>query len=243
MLILNKLTLHDSPPGADKLSGEGMVLCIDKPITWTSADVVRKIRFRLQHYYRIKKIKVGHTGTLDPLATGLLIICVGKATRVSDTFQAQDKEYIAGIQFGATTPSFDLEHEPDATYPWEHITRKKLEETLRGFTGEQLQVAPVYSAKVIDGMRAYEYARQGMESPEMKKNLIVVRSLEIIDFIPPLLTLRIACSKGTYIRALARDLGYAMNSGAHLVSLRRSASGTFRADEALTIEEFENIFT
>ncbi len=243
MLILNKLTLHDAPPGADILSGEGMVLCIDKPITWTSADVVRKIRFRLQHYYRIKKIKVGHTGTLDPLATGLLIICAGKATRVSDTFQAQDKEYIAGIQFGATTPSFDLEHEQDATYPWEHITRKNLEGILSGFTGEQLQVPPVYSAKVIDGMRAYEYARQGMESPEMKKNLIVVRSLEIIDFIPPLLTLRIACSKGTYIRALARDLGYAMNSGAHLVSLRRSASGTFRADEALTIEEFENIFT
>ncbi|MFA5443591.1 MAG: tRNA pseudouridine(55) synthase TruB [Bacteroidales bacterium] len=242
MLILNKHTLYDPLPGVDILSLEGMVLCIDKPLTWTSADVVRKIRFRLQRYYQVKKIKVGHTGTLDPLATGLMIICAGKATRISDTFQAQDKEYIAGIQFGATTPSFDLEHEQDATYPWEHITRNYLEEKLKIFTGEQLQVPPVYSAKVIDGIRAYEYARQGMESPEMKKNLIRIDSLEIMDYNAPLLTLRIACSKGTYIRALARDLGFAMDSGAHLVSLHRSRSGAFVADEALTIEEFENIF-
>jgi len=242
MLILNKHTLHDPPPDADILSLDGMVLCIDKPLTWTSADVVRKIRFRLQRYYQIKKIKVGHTGTLDPLATGLMIICAGKATRISDTFQAQDKEYIAGIQFGATTPSFDLEHEQDATYTWEHITVKGLEEKLHIFTGEQLQIPPVYSAKVIDGIRAYEYARQGMESPEMKKNLIRIDSLEIMDYNAPLLTLRIACSKGTYIRALARDLGFAMDSGAHLVSLRRSRSGSFGADEALSIEEFENIF-
>jgi tRNA pseudouridine55 synthase len=243
MLILNKNTLNEPLPGADMLSLEGMVLCIDKPLTWTSADVVRKIRFRLQRYYQVKKIKVGHTGTLDPLATGLMLICAGKATRISDTFQAQDKEYIAGIRFGATTPSFDLEQEQDATYPWEHITLSGLEEKLRTFTGEQLQVPPVYSAKVIDGIRAYDYARQGMESPDMKKNLIRIDALEILDYTAPLLTLRISCSKGTYIRALARDLGLALDSGAHLVSLRRSGSGLFRAEEALTIEEFENIFT
>ncbi|HOO42137.1 MAG TPA: tRNA pseudouridine(55) synthase TruB [Bacteroidales bacterium] len=242
MLILNKHTLHEPPPAPDILSMEGMVLCIDKPLTWTSADVVRKIRFRLQRYYQVKKIKVGHTGTLDPLATGLMLICAGKATRISDSFQAQDKEYIAGIQFGATTPSFDLEHEPDATYPWEHITRNSLDQELKHFLGEQLQVPPVYSAKVIDGIRAYEYARQGMESPEMKKNLIRINALEILDYTAPVLTLRITCSKGTYIRAFARDLGIAVESGAHLVSLRRSGSGTYRADEALTIEEFENIF-
>ncbi len=242
MLILNKHTLHEPPPGADILSLEGMVLCIDKPLTWTSADVVRKIRFRLQRYYQIKKIKVGHTGTLDPLATGLMIVCVGKATRDSDVFQAQDKEYLAGIQFGATTPSFDLEHETDATYLWEHITRKRLEEKIKDFLGEQFQIPPVYSAKVIDGIRAYEYARQGMETPEMKKNLIRINALEIIDYSPPLLTLRITCSRGTYVRALARDLGVALESGAHLISLRRSGSGTFRADDALTIEEFEKLF-
>ena len=242
MLVLDRYTLSGPVPGPETVLEEGMIICMDKPLEWTSADVVRKIRFRLQRRWHIKKIKVGHTGTLDPLATGLLIICTGKATRLADTMQAQDKEYVAGITFGATTPSCDLEHEIDAVYPWEHIDRNSMEKALEGFLGEQLQVPPVYSAKVIDGMRAYEFARQGMETPEMKKNPVQIHLLEIKDYVPPLLTLRIKCSKGTYIRALARDLGVALGSGAYLSSLRRSASGPYKAEDAISIEEFETFF-
>jgi tRNA pseudouridine55 synthase len=243
MFILDRNTMKGPIPGPEVVIQEGLVICIDKPLNWTSADVVRKIRFRLQRHWQLKKIKVGHTGTLDPLATGLLIICAGRATRMTDEFQAQDKEYIAGITFGATTPSFDLEHEIDATYPWEHITRNSVETKLKEFLGEQLQLPPVYSAKIIDGTRAYEFARQGLETPQMKKNIIQIHELDITEFVPPYLTLRIACSKGTYIRAFARDLGHTLGSGAYLSSLRRSASGSYKADEALGIEEFENIFT
>ncbi len=242
MFILDKHNMTRPVPSPETVAREGLVICIDKPLNWTSADVVRKIRFRLQRYWRIKKLKVGHTGTLDPLATGLLLICVGKATRLTDKFQAQDKEYVANITFGATTPSFDLEHEINATYPWEHITKEGLEIKLKEFLGEQLQLPPVYSAKVIDGTRAYEFARQGLETPQMKKNLINIHALNIVEYVPPCLTLHITCSKGTYIRAIARDLGKAMGSGAYLSSLRRSASGPYRADEAIGIEEFENIF-
>ncbi len=243
MLLIDRHTLSGPAPGPETALEQGMILCIDKPLEWTSADVVRKIKFRLQRRWQMKKIKVGHTGTLDPLATGLLIICVGKATRLADTFQAQDKEYLAGITFGATTPSCDLEHEIDTFYPWEHIDRQLLEKALEGFLGEQLQLPPVYSAKIVDGMRAYEFARQGLETPELAKNQIRIYDLEIKDFVPPLLTLQIKCSKGTYIRALARDLGIALGSGACLSSLRRTGSGKFKADNAVTIEEFENFFS
>ena len=242
MLVIDKKALAGPVPGPDVLSGEGMIICIDKPLTWTSADVVRKIRFRLQRYWQIKKIKVGHTGTLDPLATGLLIICAGKATRLSDQFQSQEKEYVAGITFGATTPSFDLEHPVDKVFPWEHITFKDVENALHQFIGEQMQLPPVYSAKVIEGVRAYEFARQGMETPEMKTNLIRIRSLKIRSFDPPVLTLQIHCSKGTYIRALARDLGQTLGSGAHLTSLQRSGSGNYRVKDAISIEDIDAFF-
>ncbi|NLA15587.1 MAG: tRNA pseudouridine(55) synthase TruB [Bacteroidales bacterium] len=221
---------------------QGLVLCINKPLGWTSADVVRKVRFRLQRLWNIKKIKVGHAGTLDPLATGLLILCVGKATRLANLFQAQEKEYHAGIKFGATTVSYDLEHPIDATYPWKHIDRAGLLNILDGFLGKQLQLPPVYSAKVIDGTRAYELARQGVEIPEMKKNSIEIYALEIMEFSPPQLLLKIKCSKGTYIRSLARDLGEALNSGAHLISLHRSQSGEYKSKNAFSMEEFEILF-
>lgn len=242
MLVIDRHTLSGPVPDPGTVLEEGMILCIDKPLEWTSADVVRKIRFRLQRRWQVKKLKVGHTGTLDPLATGLLIICIGKATRLADTFQAQDKEYLAGITFGASTPSCDLEHEIDTFYPWEHINRELLEKALEGFLGAQFQLPPVYSAKIIDGMRAYEFARQGLETPELTKNQVHIYELEIKDYVPPLLTLRVKCSKGTYIRALARDLGIALGSGAHLSSLRRSGSGNYKADDAITIEEFDNFF-
>jgi tRNA pseudouridine55 synthase len=242
MLILDKNTplFLVKEPGFN--APEGMVICIDKPLTWTSADVVRKIKFRLQRCWQEKKVKVGHAGTLDPLATGLLLVCVGPATKQSEFYQSQPKEYIAGIQLGATTSSFDLEKEIDALYPWEHITREMLDRVLEQFRGEQMQMPPVYSAKIISGMRAYELARQGMELPELKQALINIYDMEILDFTPPSFSLRISCSKGTYIRALARDIGIGLESGAHLSSLRRTRSGSFNVNDALTLEKFEEIF-
>ena len=239
--ILDKRSLTGPVPDPGFSISNGLVLCMNKPLGWTSADVVRKVRFRLQRCWQVKKIKVGHAGTLDPLATGLLILCIGKATRLATHFQNEDKEYLAGIKFGATTPSFDLEHPVDATYPWEHIDKNRLLHVLNEFLGEQEQIPPVYSAKVIDGTRAYELARQG-HAPEMKKNTIQIHALEVTDFSPPCLTLKITCSKGTYIRSLARDLGEALGSGAHLVSLHRSGSGLYRSENALSIEEFEAFF-
>lgn len=221
---------------------EGFIICMDKPFSWTSADVVRKIKFRLQKIWNQKKVKVGHAGTLDPLATGLLLICVGKATKASDSFQGQPKEYIAQIRFGATTPSFDLEKEIDATYPWEHIDRSLIDQILPTFLGEQMQLPPIYSAKVITGMRAYEFARQGLETPELKQAAITLYELEVLDFAAPVLTLRVVCSKGTYIRALARDLGLALHSGAHLTGLQRTRSGPFYLSQAISLQDFETFF-
>lgn len=218
---------------------DGIVIPLDKPYRWTSADAVRKIKFKLQRLFGKRNLKVGHAGTLDPLATGLLLICIGKATKQAQYLQDQRKEYIAEIRFGATTPSYDLEKEIDATYPWEHISRALIEDTLPQFLGQQDQVPPIFSAKLVDGVRAYEYARQG-EVVEMKPASIHLYELEILDYQAPVLTLRIQCSKGTYIRSISRDLGIALNSGGHLVGLRRTQSGSFSIENAVSMEEILN---
>ena len=217
---------------------EGYVLNIDKPLGWTSTDVVRKVKFGLQKCgYR--KLKVGHAGTLDPLATGVLLVCLGKATKRVEELQAERKEYVTDIMLGATTPSFDLEHEIDKTYPYEHITRGMLDRALEELSGERLQTPPVYSAKKIDGQRAYEYAREG-EQVEMKRALINIYAMEVLDFDLPRVRLRIECSKGTYIRSIAMELGEQLESGAHLTSLRRTRSGDFLAENGFSVEEIEN---
>ena len=215
---------------------DGYVAVIDKPLEWTSADVVRKVKFRLQRMgYR--KIKVGHAGTLDPLATGILIVCIGKATKRVDALQAERKEYVADLMLGATTPSFDMEHPVDCTYPYEHITREKVIEALASLEGERLQSPPLYSAKKVEGVRAYEFARAG-EEIELKKALINIYSLVLEEFSLPKIRIRVECSKGTYIRSLAREIGEALQSGAYLTSLRRTASGDFRVENALQLDEF-----
>ena len=213
----------------------GFVIIVDKPEGWTSADAVRKIKFGLQRRFKMKKLKVGHAGTLDPLATGMLVICVGKATKVSELLQAEPKEYLASVKFGATTPSFDMEKEIDATYPFKHITSEKIQEVLKTFIGEQYQLPPIYSAKFVGGMRAYEWARLG-EDVELKKAKINIYNIDFISYEAPVLKLSIKCGKGTYIRAFARDLGLALDSGAYLTELRRVSSGGFRIENALTLE-------
>ena len=216
---------------------EGEVFAVDKPLKWTSFDVVKRVRAKLAHRLGMKKIKVGHAGTLDPLATGVLIICTGRATKRIDELQAHVKEYVATLQFGATTPSFDLETEIDAQYEWEHITRDDLEHVLHErFTGTIEQVPPSFSACKVDGHRAYKMARKGHEV-ELKPKQLVIDEIELLDFTMPRATLRIVCSKGTYIRALARDIGRAMNSGAHLVELRRTRVGDIRVEDCYTVEQ------
>lgn len=216
---------------------EGYVLAIDKPYGWTSADVVRKVKALVKRYTGKKKIKVGHAGTLDPLATGLLIVCIGKATKQAEALQAQQKEYIAEICFGATTPSFDLEKEIDFRYPYEHITAESLNEIFKKFIGTIEQIPPVFSAKIIEGKRAYEYARKG-EEVEMRPALITINEMELLNYSPPKAEVRIVCSKGTYIRSLARDLGAEAGSGAHLTNLRRTINGNFKVEDALSIDDF-----
>lgn len=219
---------------------EGTILCFDKPLTWTSFDVVAKIRWQLCKHLGVKKLKVGHAGTLDPLATGVLIVCTGKATKQIDTLQAHTKEYVATLQLGATTPSFDLETEVDATYPTAHITRQVVEETLPRFVGSIEQVPPAYSACKVDGHRAYDLARKGKDV-ELKAKLLVIDEIELQDYDEDKkqITLRIVCSKGTYIRALARDIGQALGSGAHLTALRRTRIGDFRVENCIRVEEFK----
>ena len=214
---------------------EGVVLPVDKPLGWTSFDLVRKIKGVLRHL-GYKKIKIGHAGTLDPLATGVLVVCIGRATKQVEALQAEEKEYVAEVTLGATTPSYDLEHPVDQTYPYEHITREAVGEALRAMTGELLQTPPVFSAKMIDGKRAYEHARKGAEV-EMRKALVHIYEMELVAFDLPKVTLRIRCSKGTYVRAIARDLGEALGSGGHLTALRRTRSGGFRVENAYTVEE------
>lgn len=256
---------------------DGIIIPIDKPYRWTSADVIRKVKFAAIRHFGKKNLKVGHAGTLDPLATGVLLVCIGKATRLAEKLQAHDKEYIAGITFGATTPSYDLEKEIDRFFPYEHLSAEAVSAVLPSFVGEQDQVAPLFSAKSVDGVRAYELARrlyrQGASSEldETAKELIRVArinisELELVGFevsrmeggtaFPsaskasarinvtdnsglglPRAVVRMACSKGTYVRAFARDLGEALGSGAHLDSLQRSRSGEFRVEDTLTVEQ------
>lgn len=277
--------------GNDMLSREiadypgGIVIPLDKPYMWTSADAVRKIKFRAQRHFFKKNLKVGHAGTLDPLATGLLLICIGNATKLAEQFQASDKEYVADIVFGATTPSYDLEKDIDREYPSAHITAQAVADILPSFTGEQEQIAPLFSAKSIDGTRAYEIARKMLRNGDtasvsaareagIRTSLIRINELELLDFfstaeIPgtpgqagnpgsagthrtitvkkyshdlPCARLRISCSKGTYIRALARDIGEALGSGAHLASLRRTRSGQFNIADSVTMDTALHVF-
>ena len=260
---------------------EGIIIPIDKPYRWTSADVIRKVKFAAIRHFGKKNLKVGHAGTLDPLATGVLLVCIGKATKLAETLQSHDKEYVAGITFGATTPSYDLEKEIDRFFPHEHITAEAVAEALPAFIGEQDQVAPLFSAKSVDGVRAYELARKlyrtmGRSDSDdvadidaaakdlLRVSKINISELELIEFCHdshaavetenqgassrinvtdnsalglPRAVVRMACSKGTYVRAFARDLGEALGSGAHLDSLQRSRSGIFRVEDALTVEQ------
>ena len=288
-LILNP----DSAPLSRNIEDypEGIIIPIDKPYRWTSADVIRKVKYAAIRHFGKKNLKVGHAGTLDPLATGVLLVCIGKATKLAEWLQSHDKEYVAGVTFGATTPSYDLEKEIDRFFPHEHITAEAVSDALPGFIGEQDQIAPLFSAKSVDGVRAYELARKlykaggGISSPtpsltseeqssefdEVAESLIRVSKiniseLELMEFgllKPevnntqseqnsassrinvtdnsalglPRAIIRMACSKGTYVRAFARDLGEALNSGAHLDSLQRSRSGEFRVENALTVEQ------
>ena len=216
---------------------EGYIAVIDKPLEWTSTDVVRKIKYALSNKLGYKKIKVGHAGTLDPLATGVLLVCIGKATKMVDALQAEEKEYVAELELGATTPSFDMEHPIDQRYPTEHITREMIEQALRDLSGERLQAPPIYSAKKVEGVRAYEFARAG-EEVELKKALINIYEMEILSLEMPLLRIRVRCSKGTYIRSLAHEIGLALDSGAHLSALRRTRSGGFTAENGWKLEDF-----
>ena len=278
---------------------EGIIIPIDKPYRWTSADVIRKVKYAAIRHFGKKNLKVGHAGTLDPLATGVLLVCIGKATKLAETLQSHDKEYVAGVTFGATTPSYDLEQEIDRFFPHEHITAEGIQAALPGFIGEQDQVAPLFSAKSVDGVRAYELARklykETGENPEatsdfdtaaeslLRVSRIHISELELLSFTAtssntsgslseavgewrtdsedratrgteagassrinvtnnsalglPRASIRMACSKGTYVRAFARDLGEALGTGAHLDSLQRSRSGIFRVENALTVEQ------
>ena len=284
----------------------GIIIPVDKPYRWTSADVIRKLKFAATRHFHKKNLKVGHAGTLDPLATGVLLVCIGNATKLAETLQSHDKEYIAGISFGATTPSYDLEKDIDMRYPHGHITEDGIRKALKGFLGEQEQIAPLFSAKSIEGVRAYEIARKlykkqmqdadasvppaGRDAMDgstgtgkifdmaaetvIRAARIRISGIELLHFYPegrtpeyastgntgelsvrnlrinvadtsalhlPLAEIRIECSKGTYIRAFARDLGEALGSGAHLSSLVRSRSGDFRIEDCLGIGEVESI--
>ena len=218
---------------------EGEVLAFDKPLHWTSFDLVAKVRYALCRKLGKKKLKVGHTGTLDPLATGVVVICTGKKTKLIDQLQYDVKEYEATLQLGATTPSYDMEKEVDVTYPTAHITRELIDQTLPLFLGEQWQVPPMFSAVQINGKRAYELARKG-ETVELKPKLLVIDAIEVLRFDADKmqLSIRVVCSKGTYIRALARDIGQRLRSGAYLTALRRTRVGQINVNDCYTIDQF-----
>ena len=224
----------------DFISGE--ILYINKPLNWTSFDLVRKLRYKLCRGLKVKKLKVGHAGTLDPLATGVMIVCTGRKTKLIESFQLQTKEYIATVRLGATTPSFDLETEIDNTYPTDHISRELVEEKLRAFIGRIEQVPPAYSACKVNGERAYNLARNG-EEVELKPKVLVIDEIELLecnlDEPEPMIKIRVVCSKGTYIRALARDIGEALHSGAHLTALIRTRVGDVRLENCLDPECFK----
>ena len=216
---------------------EGKVLLIDKPLHWTSFQAVNKIRWHIKQRFKIKKIKVGHAGTLDPLATGLLIICCGKETKNINTYQGQIKEYTGTFTIGATTPSYDLETEVDKTYPIDHISETLVKETTQQFIGTIQQKPPIFSAIKKDGKRLYELARKG-ETTEIKSREVTISEFEITNINFPKVDFRVVCSKGTYIRSLAYDFGLALNSGAHLSALRRTKIGNFSVENSLTINDF-----
>ena len=217
---------------------DGAIICVNKPYGWTSFGVVNKVRYFVCRKQGVKKLKVGHAGTLDPLATGVMILCTGRATKRIEEFQAHTKEYVATLRLGATTPSFDLEKEIDATYPTDHITRELVEETLRQFVGSIEQVPPAFSACKVDGKRAYALARKGREV-ELKPKTLVIDEIELLACELPDIRIRVVCSKGTYIRALARDIGIALHSGAHLTALERTRVGDVRLEDCLALDQVE----
>ncbi len=247
---------------------DGIVIPVDKPYMWTSADVVRKLKFRAQRHFHLKNIKIGHAGTLDPLATGILLVCIGKATKVAEELQGHPKQYEATVRLGAVTPSFDAEKPISGRFPYEHITKQKVEEALREFEGTIEQIPPVFSAKNVDGKRSYEIAREGIEAV-LKPSVVTIHSLELLSFEPfsqeksgidikrkelyteavqwemtdlPSVSLRISCSKGTYIRSIARDLGLSLESGGYLTALRRTRSGEFDVENSLDFEQICSLF-
>lgn len=216
---------------------KGEILSFNKPYGWTSFQVVSKVRSAISKKLHVKKMKVGHAGTLDPLATGVLIVCTGKSTKLIDELQSHTKEYIATLKLGATTPSYDKETEEDAVYPTEHITKELVETVLRRFIGTIEQTPPEYSAVKINGKRAYEFARKG-KSVELKPKTLVIDSIELLECNFPEIVIRVVCSKGTYIRALARDIGRELQSGAYLTGLVRTRIGEYKIDECLDPETF-----
>ncbi len=218
----------------------GEILYFDKPLNWTSFDLVNKVRYKLSRFLKQKKLKVGHAGTLDPLATGVMIVCTGKATKRIEEFQYQTKEYVATLKLGETTPSFDLETEVDGYYPTSHITKELVEKTLFHFIGSIEQIPPAYSACKVNGDRAYEFARKGVDI-ELKPKQLVIDEIELLAYTMPEITIRIVCSKGTYIRALARDIGQALDSGAHLTKLCRTRIGNVSLESCMKIEEIDSM--
>lgn len=220
----------------DFITGE--VLFFDKPYGWTSFDLVNKFRYKLSRKLDIKKIKVGHAGTLDPLATGVMILCTGRATKRIDEFQYQTKEYVATLKLGETTPSFDCEHEVDAVYPTEHITCEAVEKVLQTFIGTIEQIPPAFSACKVDGKRAYKLARKGRDV-ELKSKTLVIDEIELLECELPVIKIRVVCSKGTYIRALARDIGLALQSGAHLIGLERTRIGDVTLSKCMSADDID----
>lgn len=216
---------------------DGVVLSVDKPYGWTSTDVVRKIKGMLKSA-GYGKIKIGHAGTLDPLATGVLLICIGKATKLVDQLQGQPKEYVFTVELGATTPSFDLEHPIDERFPYEHILREDVDGYVNSLVGTFDQIPPLYSAKKVNGKRAYNYVRDGKEV-ELKSAQVTVYEAEILSYELPHVELRVKCSKGTYVRSIARDLGLELNSGGHLTALRRTKNGGYNVEDALQLEDIK----
>lgn len=217
---------------------EGQIFLFNKPLYWTSFDLVNKVRNMIRSAFNIKKIKVGHAGTLDPLASGLMIICTGRSTKKIDEFRDLDKEYIATFHLGETTPSFDLETETDKTYPTGHISEEMVKKVLEGFIGEQKQLPPMFSAKLIEGKRAYEYARKGIHK-ELEPVTVFFREIELLSFGIPDTKIRLVCSKGTYIRSFARDFGLALKSGSYMSALERTSIGSFHVEKAFTVEKFQ----
>ena len=216
----------------------GEVIAINKPYTWTSFQIVNKVRYHLSRKYGVKRFKVGHAGTLDPLASGVLLLCTGKATKRIEELQHHTKEYEAEIMLGATTPSFDMEHPVDATYPYEHITREMVEETLKQFVGNIAQRPPLFSACKVEGKRAYDLARGGSDM-QLAPKQIRIDSIELLECDLPKIRIRVVCGKGTYIRSLARDIGFALNSGGYLTDLVRTRIGDYKLSDCITLNSFQ----